>query len=118
MHFINLAVPSDFSYVKSDNSGTCSPADAADSVAVENVWPILSICLSFPSIKKRCGCVLRLHHEAASRCPSHGQRRAMGTATDDCLLLIFWTAAKYTSSYSVGVVMKRNLYEDSDSRGF
>jgi hypothetical protein len=42
----------------------------------------------------------------------------MGTATDDSLLLIFWTAAKYASSYSVGVVMKRNLYKDSDSRGF
>ena len=37
---MNLAVPNDFSYVRSDNSGTSIPAEPAESVASEKVCPI------------------------------------------------------------------------------
>ena len=37
---MNRAVPSDFSYERSDSSGTSIPADPAERVANENVCPI------------------------------------------------------------------------------
>ena len=43
---MNRAVPSDFSYVRSDNSGTSIPAEPAERVASENVCPILEISCS------------------------------------------------------------------------
>ena len=37
---MNRAVPSDFSYERSDSSGTSIPAEPAERVASENVCPI------------------------------------------------------------------------------
>lgn len=42
---MNRAVPSDFSYMRSDNSGTPIPAEPADNVASENVCPIFNSIL-------------------------------------------------------------------------
>ena len=43
---MNRAVPSDFSYERSDSSGTSIPAEPAERVARENVCPIFDVTRS------------------------------------------------------------------------
>lgn len=43
---MNRAVPIDFSYVRSDSSGTSMPPEAADKAWSEKFCPIVAICLN------------------------------------------------------------------------
>ena len=45
---MNRAVPSDFSYERSDSSGTSIPAEPAERVASENVCPISKLVALSP----------------------------------------------------------------------
>lgn len=55
---MNLAVPNDLSYVRSESSGTSIPADPADRVVIEKFCPILEVS---QSIHSTCSCGLRIH---------------------------------------------------------
>jgi len=45
MLFMNLAVPRDFSYVRSESSGTSIPAEPADRVVTEKPCPIMMVVM-------------------------------------------------------------------------
>lgn len=53
MLFINLAVPRDFSYVRSESSGTSMPAEPADRVVTEKPWPMLKTVMLFQLLPTR-----------------------------------------------------------------
>lgn len=70
MLFIKRAVPSDFSYVRSDSSGTSIPAEPAGKVANENVCPILQA----PNLSPVPYNFLEPHRVATFALGSHGER--------------------------------------------